>query len=1696
MIGYTKTERIKKKKKLCANSRPGFYSLPCVSDLVTMNCVGTLLQQGTLVLLLVAPGILCASRRDTLSVSSAVPSTTSSLEHLDTRFPPRHYSFDPRPNIDLSALFPAEATSTLSSTKAEDESRRDLSTEDSEKDATVVATASEHREDLPSLDGTTKQNSASIKSSEDEKLEEGPRAIVNVQRQSLSGVSYIIHPDNLPPPSYEPLKDLPPPSHPVAQWRPDLFIKLCCSQSNETESENDKNNTLIDIHTGSAKVDNETDPDNQVNAQEIDGGSSEGEPAGSHSLKPSHNTEEIPNTSQDKPSVVQQPCADLPEDSEKCKDSVINKAEDAVAADDFASTEIPENDEGQMEATATSERSASNLTQLVVELGALGDVATKHFMDASSNHTPRYEESGSTTYQDMANFLKDIASSDGFQNAFLGDLISNFGSLDQNAMKLIYSLLIRPLEAAHQGTKTDRMGAAPDTKPNSPNHLPSLAMSPDFLMLNKDKLPLRDEPANGYHPFFLSPPQKSPTIGPPRAQLRPSPTVHQVATGHNDQAWLPTRSMPRKPSDGLRGDEGVDVITAPPFQNFEVVLGSSLNHDEKPKSRPQPPQSSQGAVQHPLPFDKLRLGLEMPPPEALDALPPGSVLIPPSYILKQAKLPQVITKKDGTPGLEMPLSDFLPNLPFFGNDDKTQRLQPPAKPQAHDIPPRLPSFLSSFLSGRPHSRPEKGPPVRQRPLNRHMFLPRRPPIAPPPPVTKLTPPATRIPTHALPKAVVTSLSPTFTPPPPPPPAAPYVPHSPIDQKTPNVLPNSVNPSGLSVAGPIPVPVFVSVPPKKDSVAAAPPTQVQSEGTSEHHKESSQKDHTDSAHHQIESASSSGSVVIGGGEAQSPKDYPAYEEYLDATSLGNNSDASYLNHEYYDELPPDYILEYYDYRDYYDQQLGRDGLLKTGSPSDVGLDNSDMDNLHNQAAPYDSSILNETRTPADYGSLYAQSIPLQPEAPPTLSEQEKSDLQMLLQNHQIGAALAEANSTIFSINSTQKEATSPTKEAGTEFMDDHDYYDVPLTNQRGNPFLALSPSAPSFPSAPSAPEPPEPLPPAEVQFGSNDLAVSHLWNNIQLIPLAPELFDTSETAPENNLNLTSLFYDAVPISPTEHSNIKNDIPDLQWNNFDTSLDEDNTEDTLTSEEEVENAKFMAYVLIGACCGLALLSVAGIIVIVRFKKTCGSRQIRTRTRLTDQNSIEDSSRHDGGPGDTLTLGGESGHKLGSWFTGRHEHQLGSGKLRSNMALPDVHDLKREKNKTGSTRDLLSLTSESSTSSRSSSPRQARGSARAAGEPRVAATLSENEEARGSWLHGEYRASHSDLSQAAAQDLAYIPRHYHGREPHPTSSSGRPTHPVHIPHQQESFRYRTESSMESEELHQRSSRERRYTAEKNVKEDTQERMHSGRRPRYVVSSLESEELNDHLGHSEREPCTTDSEAEDRTTHYDEDESRDPSCYMGNSRELDDTIASRGAAPVTSMTSQELGDHLSRDLKQYQSRRTRQHQEDKRDAEGDEGAHGEELQRSQSQVSFSRDNVQNEVFLEFDNIFRQHGQYLSGDPLPPASTLGHVSRHTTDTLLTASRGNTPDSIDMSHHHSYSHRRNHRSSDPPRPPSPPTTPPRFSPPPAPPRPPKPGHLSQPGTPSPKANRARPPSPGEAPPSPPRHQRPSASRNNEEERLI
>ncbi|KAK4319270.1 hypothetical protein Pmani_009784 [Petrolisthes manimaculis] len=488
-------------------------------------------------------------------------------------------------------------------------------------------------------------------------------------------------------------------------------------------------------------------------------------------------------------------------------------------------------------------------------------------------------------------------------------------------------------------------------------------------------------------------------------------------------------------------------------------------------------------------------------------------------------------------------------------------------------------------------------------------------------------------------------------------------------------------------------------------------------------------------------------------------------------------------------------------------------------------------------------------------------------------------------------------------------------------------------------------------------------------------------------MAPELFDTPDLHHEDDsANLTRLLDGAVPLSPgTTLQDIPGNIVDA--------------EDIIIPGKS--DAKFMAYLLIGACCGLALLSITGVIVIVRFKKTCGSRQIKTRTRLTDQGSVESITQRT----ENMTLAGESGHKLGSWFTGRNEH-LGSGKLRSNMALPDVHDHRRGRGgHTGSTRDLLSLSSQSS---RSSTPRQ----------PETP-NHTEGEEPRASWLHDEYRGG-------AGQDPATPgSAHRHGY------------------------------SAESQHVAQKSVRERRYTGSSRHEAEQLHHSSSRHNPQYLTS-MDSEDLESHL---EGRRDQTDSELEDMTTQYDEDESRDPSRYCSDSRELDDMVE-------PSMTSQELGEHLSRDLRQYQSRQALTESQ----SQSESG-----LRRSHSQVSFSRDTVQNEVFLELDNILRQHAHYPSTDPAP--STLGRASRATDHTRLSISRANTPDSIDLPH----------------PPPSPPTTPPRFSPPPAPPRPPKPGHLSQPGTPSPPSERARPPSPGSSPNT--SSQRP-VYWTSEEERLI
>nr|XP_053627550.1 uncharacterized protein LOC128685085 [Cherax quadricarinatus] len=1232
---------------------------------------------------------------------------------------------------------------------------------------------------------------------------------------------------------------------------------------------------------------------------------------------------------------------------------------------------------------------------------------------------------------------------------------------------------------------------------------------PHRPVIPHERLPLHDRPSDSYQLFGpIFPPSRS--SGSKRPSIRPSYPVRQApAAAASDDAWHPSRTAARLSAHGRRGDEGIDVITAPPFQTFEVVLGSSINHDDKKRERSSiqvPPVPHNGP---PIPFSKLTLGLEMPPPDALDALPPGSVLIPPSHIIGRPKLPIIHNKRNGTPGIEMPLAEFLPNLPFFSN--KSPRFRPPAKPQAQDIPPRLPSFLSSLLPNAPSPRPVRPPgPVMSPPRSSgslggsSAFLDVNRPTGPPPPVSKLMPPGQWV--------------------------SPSVPTVPVPQ-----WPFEQDSASTSIARPgivlsdVPTTVFGSFPhPSHHATDNVPPLHVSVSPSLKGATILKKQENPASYQPPLVDVQSEKEAESSGGAGNQPVDYTPNR------SEGHNSESSGfipgITHDqqrpsdsaYDPDLSPEYVNYYdVDYRDYYHIQTegsSGSGQIDSGAKKQTHHHNSaaSMDVVDlpiiitpTTTSPRLNSHLQEGHKGGDPMLDHLPSIVdldgrhtslddllgvRKPEVPPlTLTEQEKNDLQMLLQNHRMAYALAEGNGTVAKLSSIQGDSSvvddlpaasvdeassAPASFQGELATSDNGHYQVPLTGYRRGSQASLLPVEHDAHTVFGEHGVDAVLGGQDVDtvFGEHDPSVAHLWKNIQLIPLAPDLFEHATQDYDDTMNLTSLFDGAVPLSPGSNQDLEPDGHDLDGVASDTSGGHVTMSEEVMEDTDKANAKFMAYVLIGACCGLALLSIAGVIVIVRFKKTCGSRQIKTRSRLTEQDSIESISRRV----ENLTLGGESGHKLGSWFTGRNE-QFGAGKLRSNMALPEVQDLKREKSsKSGSTRDLLSISSESS---RSNSPGEVQ-----RGEE---SGRTDDEEPRSSWLHDEYRASGSEASQEE-QDQAYSPQQYQQSRSSPDTVTPK-SHPA------DHHSVRPESSVEVDHM-ERSVRERRYTGQPRSDDDQLQRSASRRGPRYI-SSMDSDELEERL--VTRDPhYTTDSELDDGTTHYDDDdESREPSRYFSDSRELDDVVASR-RMDLAIMTSQELGEHLSRDLKQYQSRRTskvQQQQEDNRDTsrlhessqevEGEDGSR--ELQRSQSQVSFSRDNVQNEVFLEFDNIFRQHGQYLNSEPA--ASTLGRVSRGTDDTHVSVSRANTPDSIDLPTEF-LQDLRDHDDRER-LPSSAPTTPPRFSPPTAPPRPPKPGHLSQPGTPSPQAGRARSPSPGQTSPSARNKQRP-VYWTNEEERLI
>ena len=1438
-----------------------------------------------------------------------------------------------------------------------------------------------------------------------------PRAIVNVRRNYLSGeASYIIHPDNQPPPRFEPLKDLPPPTRPVAKWNSDIFMKICCS-----------------------------DP-------ELDEGSGDA-PEGVVTLPASQEDE-------DEDEATEQPPASPDQGDQNTK---VKEVSVESAGEGSITTATPE------EVSSPSTTHTSSDSELENTLAPIN--SSEAHPESTSNYTPRYEEASITPYQDVTNFLRDIANSDGFQNVFIGDLIRNFGSLDQNALKLMYSLLIGPLEGSY---KEDRVGTVED------DPLGESVPLEDSVLLTRDRLPLRDRPENGFQPLKTSFLQSRPSEG-STFPIRPSFPVQPVR--NNDEMWRPGRIYDKTQPVNRRGEERVDVITAPPTKTFEVVLGSSLTHDTKEQriggslKRP----ASQGS-HSPLPFDKLTLGLEMPPPDALDALPPGSILIPPSHILGRPNLPKILPPRGGgAPTLEMPIVDFLPNLPFLTNPT---RHRPPAHPKVKDIPPRLPGFLPSRrptppnpVSARPprlamQPRPAMKPRPALQPLRREEaglhFSFTRQPTGPPPIVTKMTSPTVPIMPaphrpfrhpHRISSSV--SLSPYLTPPPP--------------------RPASPPPSPPSSQPPPPPP---------------PPPRTVTVNKEEH-------DHS---------------------HAHTPVNVKGFSAFDD---FGNDRLADYMSDrnedyrgrpqghrhhpphaDYYSEVPPDYFNNYYniDYDEYYHDRRNRakqeqssDDLAHLEHHLFIQEASATFPAANKPRKPSHAPTINTTPASINEnltgGGQSEESLPslddllgvVKPNfSTPATTKQDSNKINSLLQNHQPASTPPEDN----------KDGTvtpEQTQDTTTHRPQPPVKDNVALTSidfgARLKPHQVMQgghePSKlEEFPA------------PSEDEHREHDASISHLWKNLQLIPLTPDLFVTPRQPKDRvDLNLTSLFDvdAAVPLAPGDALDL---APDLSSDVNKISVDHNGVRVTVREEvfenPEKAEAKFMAYVLIGACCGLALLSITGVIVIVRFKKTCGSRQIKTRTRLTEQDSVENISRHVS----QLTPAKESGHKLGSWFTGRNEH-IGSGKLRGNMALPTVHDHKREKKgHSSSTRDLLSISSQSSPSN---SPRQERRDNETGG-------CAGEEEPRTSWLHGEYRATEDELSHAAALDPHYRAQHQHqhqqARGSVVTSSSRH--------HSTDHHAHRDDSAGEVDSP-SRTTRERRYTGQSRDS-NRHPRTTSGRGSRYIPS-FDSEELEDRLGSHARE-YPTDSELDDgTTTHYDE-ESREPSRYFSDSRELDDVIGGRRGGDHSSMTSQELGEHISRDLKQYQAHQEsrthhQRHSEElqhPRDAAGLaelssqelDSEESRELRRSQSQVSFSRDNVQNEVFLEFDSMLRQQGQYLGSDPL--ASTLGRASLFTNDTRLSASRANTPDSIDLPEDFSQDSRTRRECDHPP--PSPPTTPPRFSPPPAPPRPPKPGHLSQAGTPSPQAGRGRPPSPGQSPPSPSSSSQRPVYWTSEEERLI
>ena len=491
-------------------------------------------------------------------------------------------------------------------------------------------------------------------------------------------------------------------------------------------------------------------------------------------------------------------------------------------------------------------------------------------------------------------------------------------------------------------------------------------------------------------------------------------------------------------------------------------------------------------------------------------------------------------------------------------------------------------------------------------------------------------------------------------------------------------------------------------------------------------------------------------------------------------------------------------------------------------------------------------------------------------------------------------------------------------------------------------------------------------------GPDSSATYHL-NTIDEAPRLADSFNTKQVVDANTNNI-----------------VLNSSEDKYNYNYTIGQVNEVVEDSPPAEE------FMAYVLIGSCVGLAMLSITGVLLIIKFKQSCGSRQIQSRQRLK-KGSLPDVSPIP----ESFLESDNGGHKLGSWFTAKGG-TFGSGKMRSNMALPGVDDLRRDHpERSSSRRDLLSSASNASgTDSQRSKSSDDK-------------SVSANEKSRDSWLHKEFNGSETDLTGKKRKS-------FHGRE---------------------------KSLATEKNSHKQASSDNRHMM---MSQDT-----------------------DLSPKSEGEFYTTDSEFYDptsagedgRSTHFGGDESQ----------ELE-SIKKRRAAARSVTTSQELGEKLSHDIRHFHSNsrhmtsrgstldRDRKHYDDD----------GNHLRRTSSEASFTRDNVQNEVFLEFDNIFKQHGQYLTASDGQQSSL-----ERTTDRRQHGRRSNSPDSIEAkksqdrkrssdspssNKHHHYRTRSSSTSGTKPAAATAgiksPPTPPRFTPPPPPPRPPKPDRLTKASSPS------------------------------------